>query len=46
MLLPALTCRYDMGISSLFSHLPLLATATADTAPSVLNGVLLSFVAI
>lgn len=46
MLLPALTCRDYLGIAPLFSPLPLLATATADTAPAVLNGVLLSLVVI
>ncbi len=38
--------RYCGGLSGLFSQLPLLATATADTAPGILNGVLLSLVAI
>jgi Kef-type K+ transport system membrane component KefB len=38
--------RYCGGLSELFSQLPLLATATADTAPGILNGVLLSLVAI
>jgi Kef-type K+ transport system membrane component KefB len=46
MLLPALTCRDYLGISPLFSPLPLLATATADIAPGILNWVLLSLVAI
>jgi Kef-type K+ transport system membrane component KefB len=46
MLLPALTCRDYLGISPLFSPLPLLATVTADAAPGILNGVLLSLVAI
>jgi Kef-type K+ transport system membrane component KefB len=46
MLLPTLTCRDYLGISSLFSPLALLATATADTVPTVLNGVLLSLVVI
>jgi Kef-type K+ transport system membrane component KefB len=46
MLLPALTCRDYLGISPLFSPLPLLATASANTAPGILNGVLLSLVAI
>ncbi len=47
MLLPALTCRDYLGISPLFSPLPpLLATATADNAPAVLNGVLLTLVVI
>jgi Kef-type K+ transport system membrane component KefB len=46
MLLSMSIDRYYLGISPLFSPLPLLATATADIAPSVLNGVLLSLVAI
>jgi Kef-type K+ transport system membrane component KefB len=46
MLLPVLTCREYLGMFPLFSPLPLLATATADTAPGILNGVLLSLVAI